>query len=214
VKTAIEIPGAVIFPAADGAPVIYAHMSRESVEEIACELPAALVLIDCDWDRDLTPWAAARVFKGGNDFAGQADAHLERIARDIIPAAEAALGYTPPWRGIAGYSLGGLFAVYAVWKSTLFSRAASMSGSLWYDGFTDFLADNTPRALPDAVYLSVGERESRTRNARMAEVERCTELAAARLRSLGCKTEYNVVPGGHFDDVGIRITNGIEFITR
>ena len=213
-KTVIEIPGAVIFPAADGAPVIYAHMNRESVEEIAGELPAVLVLIDCDWDRDLAPWAAERVFKGGSDFAGQADAHLERVARDIIPAAEAALGYTPPWRGIAGYSLGGLFAVYAVWKSTLFSRAASMSGSLWYDGFADFLADNAPCTAPSHVYLSVGEREKRTRNSRMAAVERCTELAAMRLRSLGYAVEYNVVPGGHFDDVGARIMKGLEFITR
>ena len=36
--------------------------------------------------------------------------------------------------GIAGYSLAGLFALYALYKTDAFTRVASMSGSLWFPG--------------------------------------------------------------------------------
>lgn len=36
--------------------------------------------------------------------------------------------------GIAGYSLAGLFALYALYKTDVFTRVASMSGSLWFPG--------------------------------------------------------------------------------
>ena len=47
---------------------------------------------------------------------------------------------------IAGYSLAGLFALWAAWNSGYFRRVASVSGSLWYPGFTDYIRNNEPKS--------------------------------------------------------------------
>ena len=62
----------------------------------------------------------------------------------------------PRWRGIAGYSLAGLFAVYALYRTDVFARAASVSGSLWFPGFREYVFSHTPLCRPDCVYFSLG----------------------------------------------------------
>ena len=209
---ALSLPGGVtLLPGAPGAPVIYAHLEQSEAERVqpALEGRAALALLSCDWNRDLSPWPAPKAFKGGEDFSGGAEAHLKHIVETVIPAAEAALGYEPPWRGIAGYSLAGLFAVYALWKCDRFRRAASMSGSLWYDGFGAWLQETAPAAAPDYVYFSLGDREPRARNQRMAAVGTCTGDAVSLLRKMGVPVDFEWNTGGHFDDPEGRVLRGI-----
>ena len=44
------------------------------------EQPFSLATVPVpDWNRDLSPWAERRVFKGGEDFGGGADAFLQRL---------------------------------------------------------------------------------------------------------------------------------------
>ena len=81
---------------------------------------------------------------------------------------------------IAGYSLAGLFALWATWNSGYFRRVASVSGSLWYPGFTDYIRNNEPKSGcgeksgPEKAYFSLGDRESRTRHPLMSRVDACT----------------------------------------
>ncbi len=63
---------------------------------------------------------------------------MDTLTQRIVPLTENHLGYAPEFRGIAGYSLAGLFALWAVYQTGLFDRAASVSGSLWFDGFLTF----------------------------------------------------------------------------
>ena len=98
-----------------------------------------------DWDRDLVPWDAPPPAPGAAPLTGGADAYLAELTGQLLPAAEARLGGVPRWRGLAGYSLGGLFALWAVCQSEAFSQCACLSGSLWYPGWADFLKEHAPK---------------------------------------------------------------------
>jgi len=187
------------------------YLLNDSMEVSA--LPhAAVVSVEVpDWNRDLSPWKAERVFRKRDDFAGGAKEFLHKLL-EIVPEAEKMLGFVPEFRGIAGYSLAGLFAVWTLYRTDVFSRAASMSGSLWFDGFAEFMEEHRPVNAPEKVYLSVGEREKQTKNVRMAQVEACTVRTAEILRGYGTDVRFDLNPGGHFDEVPGRIGRGLRWI--
>ena len=162
-----------------------------------------------DWNDALSPWPAPKVFRGGGDFGGHAEEHLARLRNEVFPAVEAGRNCR---RMIAGYSLAGLFALWAACGCDLFSSCASVSGSLWYDGFADWLNGMSPRL--EGVYLSVGEREKITKNARMAAVEDETRRACRILAEKGIPAVFECNPGGHFNDVPVRIARGIGRILK
>ena len=164
-----------------------------------------------DWDAELTPWPAPGVFKG-QAFSGQADSWLQTLTGQVLPAILAKLPGEPRWTGLAGYSLAGLFAVYALYRTDAFARVASASGSLWYPGFAEYAAGNAPARLPERAYFSVGDRESRAKNAQMRTVEDATRRMAARLEGMGIPTRFELNPGGHFNDPVGRMAKGICWI--
>ena len=212
-KTELGRYAAAVFKAenAEKRPVIYLHTAAEECAEIfeASAKNATLVCISgIDWNRDMSPWPAHRAFKGGEDFAGGAEEYLRQLEGDIIPAAEKLLGFVPVKRGIAGYSLGGLFALWSIYNTELFSLAASASGSLWFDGWTDYISVNTPKIQPERVYISVGDREKNARDPRMRMVEDNSRLTAQRLSA---KFELN--EGNHFKDAPLRMARAIDYIS-
>ena len=174
--------------------------------------PAALLSIPVDWSHDLSPWRAERVFHAGEDFTGGAEAFLQRLLGAILPDAEAAIPWPVRQRGIAGYSLAGLFALWAAMQTDSFSLCASMSGSLWFDGFMPWAMAQPCHA--ERVYLSVGDREARTRNLRMAPVEACTREMAAGLAAARVNTAFVLERGGHFDNVPERIARGLDWLMQ
>lgn len=169
-----------------------------------------ITVTDADWNRDLSPWQADRVFRGG-DFTGGAPVHLAALL-DRIPETEKSLGYPVKCRTIAGYSLAGLFALWSVHVTDAFDFAVSVSGSLWFDGFTNFMASHPTNAR--AVYLSLGDAEHRTKNPRMAKVEDCTRECRAMLEERGIPSTFERNPGGHFTDVPARTARGILWISE
>lgn len=197
-------------------PVIYTHFSSDMAEAIAALLAdtkVALIALDgVDWDSDLSPWPAPRAFRGGSDFSGGADAYLRELTKNIIPTIENTLGLVPYSRAIMGYSLAGLFSVYALYRTEIFNCTASVSGSLWYDGFIDFMKANHLKRLPERVYFSLGDCEKAVRNQRLALVEHCTSEAEMIVKALGVKTTFEMNPGNHFADVPERIAKAIKWL--
>lgn len=189
---------------------VYVPLSAEESEAVWSALPAPrpalIALTGVDWNGALSPWPAPRAFRGGSDFAGGGADFLARLTASI-PTAEAALPCPPMRRGIAGYSLAGLFALYAAASCDAFDCAASMSGSLWYDGFTDFLTAHSPRLR--FAYLSLGDREARARDPRLTTVGEKTKQTVALLRARGIPVRFETNPGGHFQDVPGRIARGL-----
>ena len=190
------------------------HGEAEAVAALLRDVPCLLAAVPCeDWNRDLSPWPAPPVFRN-EGFAGEGEAFLRRLTEETVPACEAWLraeGFeVPPVRVLCGYSLAGLFSLWAAVRSPLFQRAASVSGSLWFDGFVPWLEEQ-PR-LPERVYLSIGDREERTRNERMKRGRACMEETHRLLLARGVGSTCRVVPGDHFHDVPQRIANGIRTI--
>lgn len=164
---------------------------------------------DIDWNREMSPWPYD---DGRNAFAGGADAFLEELTGEIIPQAERLMSVHPSRRFIAGYSLAGLFAIYSLYRTDLFSGAVSASGSLWYPGFAEFAEKNDPVRMPDRIYLSLGDRESKTRNPVMAAVGQRTEELCGLYASKGIGTVFESNPGNHFREPELRTAKGIAWI--
>ncbi len=125
-----------------GGPVIWMVCDFDLAAQASALLPEGAATVAAvegvDWNCELTPWPAPPVARGQPDFGGNADALLGELAGRILPEVEAEL--RPSARWIAGYSLAGLFAVYAALSTRLFARVASVSGSMWYPGFSDWVA--------------------------------------------------------------------------
>ena len=203
-----------LFTAENSQTVVYAVMDHDVAQAVWSMLkepkPALAAISGVDWNRELSPWPAQRVFRGSEDFGGEGPAFLDMLTGQIVPLVEAQLGFAPVSRAVAGYSLAGLFALWSVFQTDAFDSAASVSGSLWFDGFMDYLESSTPPNSLRRIYLSLGDREKNARNQRMAAVEDCTRRAAELLREWDIPVFFEMNPGGHFQNIPGRIARGID----
>lgn len=198
-------------------PILYMHINEEKEADTIWQQTKEndyilICLQGIDWNKDMSPWPAPKVFKGGEDFAGKADGYIDFLTNTIIPQIENTIDHDITKRGLAGYSLSGLFALYSLFKTDLFTMIGSMSGSLWYNDFIDFMQSNNIKIDNPKVYLSLGDKESKTKNPQMASVETCTQKAQEILDSYGAKTILEMNPGNHFTDIENRIIKGITWL--
>jgi predicted alpha/beta superfamily hydrolase len=167
---------------------------------------SVLAVENLDWNRDLSPWPAEKVFRKGEDFAGHAADTLHEIEEWLR---ENGSGFSTVI--IAGYSLAGLFALYAAAQSGRFAGCVSASGSLWFPGFQEWLAEHPLHCR--TVYLSLGDQEKNARNPLMASVETKTYGIFGTLKSYtDCELKMN--PGNHFNDPEGRLCAGIDSVFR
>ena len=203
-----------LFAAENSQNVVYAVMDQEEAQAVWSMLkepkPALAAISGVDWNRELSPWPAPKVFRGGEDFGGEGPAFLDRLTGQIVPLVETQLGFAPVSRAVAGYSLAGLFALWSVFQTDAFDRVASVSGSLWFDGFMDYMRSSAPPNGLRQIYLSLGDKEKHARNQRMAAVEDCTRQTAELLREWNIPVMFEMNPGGHFQDIPGRIARGID----
>lgn len=125
-------------------PIIYLNTFSDEGQKVyeaaqaACCPPFTLVAIsDLDWNHDMVPWDSPPAFKNADPFTGGADDYLRLLTEEIISTTEKKITGIPRWRGITGYSLAGLFALYSIYQTDLFSRVGIMSGSLWFPGMKE-----------------------------------------------------------------------------
>lgn len=209
----------MVMPAGDDAPeelAAYAPAVEAAVAEGRCR-PFALVLFASgDWNRDYSPWPAPGLNAKMGDFSGQGPATLAWLTEEFLPkAAEAIeLEATPENTAILGYSLAGLFSLWAFYESGCFGAAGSLSGSLWFDGWDAYMAGQGAPHAGSRVYLSLGDAEEKAKNPRMAAVGGITRAAAARLEADPhvAETTLQLNPGGHFKDVPARIAAGLQWL--
>ena len=202
-----------------GAPVIYLNTYSDEGQQVfetaqvVGRPPFTLVAIsDLDWNQDMAPWDSPAAFKNGEPFTGGADDYLRLLVEEIIPRAEKELAGPPAWRGIAGYSLAGLFALYSIYRTDLFSRVGCMSGSLWFPGFKEYVFSHEPKCRPDCIYFSLGDKEAKTRNPVLKTVQENTEEIQAFYQSEGIDTEFRLNPGNHFVQGIERTIAGIQWL--
>lgn len=182
---------------------------------LARELPPMLLVsAEADGDRDFTPWPTPGI-REGEAFTGQAEAYLAFLTAELLPGLESRypLCGGRGQRALLGYSLGGLFALWAAMECGQFGLAASLSGSLWYEGWMEYLKS---RRLPEGtgMYLSLGDREEFGGPPRMRAVGDCTRETASFLsRGLADVTlEWN--RGGHARGVESRWLKALRWAAK
>ncbi len=155
------------------------------------------------WNGDLSPWKAPAVF-GKEDFGEGAKDTLSEV---LSICSDRSRTYY-----IGGYSLAGLFALWTSYQSDIFSGVAAASPSIWFPGFIDYMKENEIRTK--SVYLSLGDREEKTRNPVMATVGEKIREAKALLDEKGvdCTLEWN--QGNHFKDADIRTAKAFAWVLR
>ena len=154
-----------------------------------------------DWNHDLSPWKAPAVF-GNESFGDGAERTLSEVLKLLSDMSKTYY--------IGGYSLAGLFALWAVHQTDLFAGAAAASPSIWFPGFLNYMREHEIRTKN--VYLSLGDREEKTRNPVMAQVGSCIRSAHTLLeeRGLRCTLEWN--KGNHFKDPDLRTAKAFAWV--
>lgn len=172
------------------------------IRELAGE-DFSLRAVRVDWFRDLSPWKAPPVFRNQEFGSG-----AEETLTEILKLTE---GRNRQYV-IGGYSMGGLFALWAACRTDVFSGVAAASPSVWFPGFGEYTKNH--RLQAKRIYLSLGDREEKTRNPVMASVgDRIRELDA-RFRSQGipCCLEWN--EGNHFTDPDLRTAKAFAWVLK
>ena len=201
-----------IFPSLEAtAPIIYLNtVSGEGqkvfkeAQAVGCPPFTLIAVSGLDWNHDMAPWDSPAAFKKGEPFT--------LLVEEIISRAEKELPVPPAWRGIAGYSLAGLFALYAIYQTDVFSRVGCMSGSLWFPGFKEYVLSHEPKRWPDCIYFSLGDKEAKTRNPVLKTVQEKTEEIQTFYQNKGIDTVFRLNPGNHFVQGIERTVAGIHWL--
>ena len=181
----------------DSQTVCYFFMAeRINIEPV--EGVRLVMIYPYDWNYCMTPWKShdKNMGKtgGGEEFLSWfiSEIYDEKYKRQYI----------------GGYSLGGLFALFAACEKELFDGVMSVSGSLWYPGTLEYFGTKSLSKRIGKIYMSLGDKESLTKNAEREKVGFNTEkLAEVFGRTKEVFFEYN--RGGHFTDINGRIIKSI-----
>lgn len=198
-----------------GSPLLLTFLTQSEAFDLAGRiwLPAWVAAVDeSSWEQVFTPWSAPRAFKSSADFGGGADAYLAELTDALLPELQLGLELQPRWYGMAGFSLAGLFAAYAAYQNKGFTRIASVSGSLWYDGWTDYVQQHSLPATVTHGYFSVGDGEKNSRYPRFACVEDCTRTTVEAWRQRGVAGAFELNAGGHVADVAERMAKALIWL--
>ena len=156
-----------------------------------------------DWNKDLSPWKAPAVF-GNEDFGNGAAQTLEEIS--LLCEDKNKTYY------IGGYSLSGLFSLWSACQTDIFSGVAAASPSVWFPGFIDYIKEHGIKSRN--VYLSLGNKEEKTKNPVMAKVGRCIREGYAWMKAerVNCMLEWN--QGGHFKETMARTAKAFAWVMQ
>ena len=171
-----------------------------TIESVTTDFYLITVKVN-NWNHDLSPWKADAVF-WNDDFTGGASETLREI---LELCSDKSKHYY-----ISGYSLAGLFALWAVYQTDIFEGVAAASPSVWFTGFIEYMKDTHINC--NKVYMSLGDKESKTRNPIMTTVADKIIVAHDFLKASGVDTIFEWNQGNHFKDPGIRIGKAFAWI--
>ena len=184
----------------------------QALQNMGCTSLNLLVIGNIDWNHDMSPWYMPSIYSKEKSFSGGADEYLKLLIDKILPRAKELMDGEPKFTGIAGYSLAGLFAVYAMYETDVFDRVACMSGSLWFHDFIEYCKRNEYKRLPDKICFSLGDKEANTRNPVLKTVEYNTRELSEYFKNLGSEVIFELNKGNHFTDTVLRSAKGIKAI--
>lgn len=153
-----------------GAPIVY--LLGDVADNSPVQVPESVSLVNVDvdlWEENFSPWCAPRVFAKGPNFGDGAQKTLNALISQVIPWTESGLTEPPAYRVLVGYSLAGLFSLWAGVSQQVacgcqpddapsqpglssqpgaphvdahaatFQRIGAVSGSFWFPGLLDYV---------------------------------------------------------------------------
>ena len=161
-----------------------------------------------DWNQELTPWTAPPVF-GKIPFGNGAVKTLEYITEQLLPILKEKEINTPHCL-LGGYSLAGLFALWAGYQSDVFEGIAAASPSVWFPDWIEYASAR--KSFASAVYLSLGDKEEKAKNPVMAQVGLAIRSQEKMLQEQGVSTILEWNTGNHFVDSEKRMAKGFAWL--
>ena len=161
------------------------------------------------WNDELSLWEVPAVW-GKESFGGNAADTLRFLTEQVVPTLKQQFHLPENVKIIlGGYSLAGLFALWASTQTKLFYGVAAASPSVWFPGWMEF--EQQRPIQTQRVYLSLGDKEERTKNIVMAVVGDNIRTLHSQLiaRGADCTLEWN--SGGHFKDADLRTAKAFQW---
>lgn len=153
-----------------GAPIVYLLGDVADNSPVQVLEGVSLVNVGVDlWEENFSPWCAPPVFAKGPNFGDGAQKTLDTLFNQVIPWTESELTEPPAYRMLVGYSLAGLFSLWAGVSQQVargcqhgaatvqqlsdlapsqpgapqpvatFQRIGAVSGSFWFPGLLDYV---------------------------------------------------------------------------
>lgn len=165
-----------------------------------------------EWNKELAPWEAPAVFGKESFGAGAADT-LAFLTETLIPWLGNAYGRSSNSDFyLGGYSLAGLFALWTAYQTDIFTGIAAVSPSVWFPDWDAYISSRSLHI--SKVYLSLGDKEEKTRNIVMAKVGENIRKQDAVIQkendSIKHILEWN--HGNHFTDPETRTAKGFAWL--
>lgn len=164
-----------------------------------------------DWFGELTPWAAPAVF-GNTPFGDGAENTLSFVKDILLPELQTRQIYDADTMKclLGGYSLAGFFALWSCYQTSMFHGIAAVSPSVWYPDWMSYAASR--KALTPSVYLSLGDKEEKTKNPVMTRVGECIRSQHELLATQGINTILEWNHGNHFQHTDERTAKGFAWL--
>ena len=114
-----------------------------------------------------------------------------------------------PWKAPAVFSSEDFGELWCGYQTDVFSSIVGASPSVWFPEWIEFAESHQMKA--DRVYLSLGDKEPKTKNPVMARVGECIERMH---ELLDCEKTLEWNEGNHFKDNAIRTAKGLAWAIR
>lgn len=163
-----------------------------------------------DWNAQFSPWTAPPVF-GKDAFSGKGNDTLRFLENGFLPEIKSKFPESEVF--LTGYSLAGLFSLWALYETDKFNGAVCCSSSLWFDKWDEYASLHRIKS-PSTIYMSLGDREEKTKNKVMSIVGDRTRRQAEILKEDPNveKLYFEWNEGGHFVEPLKRVAKGITRI--
>lgn len=225
-----------------GAPIVY--LLGDVADNSPVQVPEGVSLVNVGvdlWEENFSPWCAPRVFAKGPNFGDGAQKTLDTLINQAIPWTESELTEPPAYRVLVGYSLAGLFSLWAgvsqlaapqqvalgcqpddalsqpgAVPAATFQRIGAVSGSFWFPGLLDYVDQQLRGGAVGLThaYLSLGDREARTPNPQIMHVRENAELLASRFENAGITSTFELNRGNHFQNVEGRMQKALDWLVK
>jgi len=224
-----------------GAPVVY--LLGDVADHSPVQVPEGVSLVNIGvdlWEENFSPWCAPRVFAKGPNFGDGAQKTLDILINQVVLWAESDLTEPPAYRALVGYSLAGLFSLWAGVSQQVargcqpddvpsqpgaphvdvptptFQRIGAVSGSFWFPGLLDYVNQQLSGGAVGLThaYLSLGDREARTPNPQIMHVRENAELLASELENAGITSTFELNRGNHFQNVEGRMQKALNWLVK